>query len=842
MTKDKNTDSPAIQDILKHDLQSFAHSLGLYMEVEPLSEAKAVRALQIVERLSQDAMDGVNRDICLTICGLIWEHRQESWDGLPGILAVILSRLGYGPCIDMVETQIGAKIKFDQLGLALSATAQLALFQIDAGFDQPVTVTAFQQRFWKALQCHPAVCVSAPTSAGKSYILSLHVAKSIRLGFKTIVYIVPTVSLVRQVSRDLTIAVRRLNLIVDICQTVSPIRDHTPTIYVLTQERAYSAFVETTYGWQIELLIVDEVQNVERAERATGERAKILVDVIAEIAQHQHCKVVLSGPRLKNPAKLGEELLRTTVIGVEDYVPPVVNIAYTFNTQAGQATMDQHTTLSRHPISLQINQKSGTLSNIHGRTTYNENFYAFVRGVLPELTQQGGVLIFSPTAIQAQKTAIQLSESEDRSTRSHALERQTLAKYLSDKVHPKYGLSTSVNAGIGYHHGKMPNHARVAVEIAFSKGFLSTVACTTTLMQGVNLPAKTILIRNPHLFVRSGKDAQSLTEYEFANLRGRAGRLMKDFVGRAVVLDGQMFNSNQVGFDFPKLSVQPTIHPRFVEARRVILGVASSSTLASAEEKYKDIIEYIRYQAIRYGTAGLGRLRNAGIDIADDEYAMIMGRVLELSAPRKVLLSVPYWDPFEVQALYDKVRKGEVPRLDLNLRSARAVEDLQLWIATIQASSPNLLNRTIGSNLRSGRIWSISNNAIAWARGEKLRQILDWGTPTNSEIEDRLSTILNTIKFQLPRLMRPFLAMGHACSDLIAGLEHGAPPGLASQLIVAGLPRETAISVAMYNPTFQSQGEMLYFRDLRRIALSTRPKLCEWDRMIVDDTFPQTSE
>ncbi|MBB6454872.1 replicative superfamily II helicase [Salirhabdus euzebyi] len=72
---------------------------------------------------------------------------------------------------------------------------------------------------------------------------------------------------------------------------------------------------------------------------------------------------------------------------------------------------------------------------------------------------------------------------------------------------------------------------------------INKVVCTTTLMQGVNLPAKNIITRNPNLFIKakSAGDNPKLTGYEFSNLRGRAGRLMNDFVGRSIVLDEPAF-------------------------------------------------------------------------------------------------------------------------------------------------------------------------------------------------------------------------------------------------------------------------------------------------------------
>jgi hypothetical protein len=56
------------------------------------------------------------------------------------------------------------------------------------------------------------------------------------------------------------------------------------------------------------------------------------------------------------------------------------------------------------------------------------------------------------------------------------------------------------------------------------------MVCTTTLMQGVNLPAQNVIVRTPNLYVKKqyGREPK-LSRYEFANLRGRAGLYMKIF-------------------------------------------------------------------------------------------------------------------------------------------------------------------------------------------------------------------------------------------------------------------------------------------------------------------------
>ncbi|WP_174497330.1 helicase-related protein [Salirhabdus euzebyi] len=120
---------------------------------------------------------------------------------------------------------------------------------------------------------------------------------------------------------------------------------------------------------------------------------------------------------------------------------------------------------------------------------------------------------------------------------------ESLNDYIRDTVHKNYFLIDCIDRGIAYHHGKIPKHIRNAVEKAFKNLVINKVVCTTTLMQGVNLPAKNIITRNPNLFIKakSAGDNPKLTGYEFSNLRGRAGRLMNDFVGRSIVLDEPAF-------------------------------------------------------------------------------------------------------------------------------------------------------------------------------------------------------------------------------------------------------------------------------------------------------------
>ncbi|KAK3909618.1 Helicase POLQ-like [Frankliniella fusca] len=75
-----------------------------------------------------------------------------------------------------------------------------------------------------------------------------------------------------------------------------------------------------------------------------------------------------------------------------------------------------------------------------------------------------------------------------------------------------------IQSGVGYHTAALHQVERLAIEEAFSKGFVSALFCTTTLSAGVNLPCHRVIICSPWL----GKDFITCSRY--LQKCGRAGR------------------------------------------------------------------------------------------------------------------------------------------------------------------------------------------------------------------------------------------------------------------------------------------------------------------------------
>src|SRR5690606_5913678 len=74
-----------------------------------------------------------------------------------------------------------------------------------------LSVNRFQRRFWTVVDANDWVSVSAPTSAGKSFIVTQWIIDFVRRRPRaTVVYLVPTRALISQVEFELNSLVRTL--------------------------------------------------------------------------------------------------------------------------------------------------------------------------------------------------------------------------------------------------------------------------------------------------------------------------------------------------------------------------------------------------------------------------------------------------------------------------------------------------------------------------------------------------------------------------------------------------------------------------------------------------------
>ncbi len=115
-----------------------------------------------------------------------------------------------------------------------------------------------------------------------------------------------------------------------------------------------------------------------------------------------------------------------------------------------------------------------------------------------------------------------------------------LASDISYEIHGDCYLASLIRKGIGYHVGYLPASIRLRIEELYKEGAITTLFCTSTLVEGVNLPAD-------NLFITSYKNGRpTMSDVDFANLVGRVGRIEYNLYGNVFLTRMEDNRDNKV--------------------------------------------------------------------------------------------------------------------------------------------------------------------------------------------------------------------------------------------------------------------------------------------------------
>ena len=417
--------------------------------------------------------------------------------------------------------------------------------------------------------------------------------------------------------------------------------------------------------------------------------------------------------------------------------------------------------------------------------------------------------------------------------------------FIGSTVHPKYELIDAVRKGVAYHHSKMPLHIRNLVEKLFAERHLSTIVSTTTLMQGVNLPPKNIIIKTPSV----GGDADTLTSYEFANLKGRAGRLMKDFVGRSFIINEK--SCAKAGIDITvtdSKELKVGFATKFQEEKEYI-QTALYDNIEANRQNNSDLITYIRNMTIRYPESFEERLKEVGIQLPKNIIQRNVENLQKLEVPKQICINNSYWDPITLNNLYISFLAKEWPEIPINIVfSTNPVRDCIIKMATF---APLYYDRYIPNmevtEKSKGKILSLAIFAESYGRGNPLKDVIN--TPRfpikdSSDIEERINEIQTKVVYGIPKLLKPLFQINDVVKNqntasVLSFIEMGGVDQRLRLLIEYGIPRETAIQLLQAVPAnnlLDSEGrvidgELTYFLK----TAYTSPGVSKWHKMLFRD-------
>ncbi len=391
-----------------------------------------------------------------------------------------------------------------------------------------MSVNDFQRQFWSEAN-EPAtwISASAPTASGKTFLVLRWLVEQLQITDARVVgYIAPTRALVSEIEGSLRASLSARN-IEGIEVTSLPLKEKFlgadsgkhKVIYVLTQERLQLLSRVIGSALKFQLLIVDEAHKI-------GDRGRgvVLQDAIERVVRSNAvARVVFISPATQNPEILLEDAPESTPQKtINSDTPTVVQNLLTASQVPRKPKQWRIDALVRGE-SLPIGHL--TLQN---RPTSLKKKLAFIAA---SLSTTGGTLVYANGAADAEGIADLIYQLLPAPPTIDE-ELLALADLARKGVHEKYQLAVVVQRGVAFHYGNMPSLLRTEIERLFRSGKIRFLVCTSTLVDGVNLSCRTIVLRGP----QKGR-GKPMEVHDFWNLAGRAGRWGHEFQGNIICID-----------------------------------------------------------------------------------------------------------------------------------------------------------------------------------------------------------------------------------------------------------------------------------------------------------------
>jgi hypothetical protein len=515
--------------------------------------------------------------------------------------------------------------------------------------DERIPLTDYQKSVWELLPKKHSVAISAPTSAGKSFLVIEYLCRIVEQSKAiAVVYIAPTRALLAEIHQRI---VDRLDGVEDVRISTVPTIDaegKLRQVFVLTQERLQVLLSVSDQSFA--LIVVDEAQNI-----SDGQRGMILQETIEQALQRfDYTQIIMLAPGAEGfsraASSVGLEDLRTAKTGLS----PVLQNRILVNA-------------SSNTLSLKLLAPSGItdIGNVRTKRGYDIS-ETRLAAVALELGDSGS-LVYAPGPSEAEAVAAQIANDCAINDSPKLLQ---LASFIEEHIHPRYPLIGMVKRGVAFHYGKMPSLLREAIEASFKDGVIKYLVCTTTLFQGVNLPARNVFIGTP---TRGRNNKTMLDPALLWNFAGRAGRMKKDIVGNVFLVDyenweqkpmdnmvpfqiapafGQTVRNSYdlvvagLGGDFPKFKPNDDEPDRVRAAVGLLISKASRGNVES----------FVKRVLPQLDSSQVGSL------VAASESA---AKALDL--PDEILSSNWTIDPYGQRRLYDliisEIRAGKVQQL-----------------------------------------------------------------------------------------------------------------------------------------------------------------------------------
>ena len=355
---------------------------------------------------------------------------------------------------------------------------------------------------------------SGPTSMGKSFVMRTFIKERIKQSADVnFAIVVPSKALINEVSREISenlgamLRVYDYRVVTSAGAVILQDKNAHNYIFVMTPERLLYLLI----GYKeipIHYLFVDEAQNISEK----GGRSAFYYQIIGMLHRHEpHPCVVFASPNIPNP-DVYLELIPNSRIGMRAQMTsaytPVCQEKFLLDLQTG--TLGYFNS---------ITQEIQIVSDIASDHT----LFSYIESIGHEKKN----LVYCNAKAKVIMFAREYAASQPISDNPELI---ALSADIREQIHDDYYLADTVARGVAFHVGYLPTSIRLRIEELFRRrdGGINTIFCTSTLLEGVNLPADNLFITD----FRNGKKPMSAVE--FRNLIGRVGRIQYALYGNAI--------------------------------------------------------------------------------------------------------------------------------------------------------------------------------------------------------------------------------------------------------------------------------------------------------------------
>jgi helicase len=150
-------------------------------------------------------------------------------------------------------------------------------------------------------------------------------------------------------------------------------------------------------------------------------------------------------------------------------------------------------------------------------------------------------------------------------------------------------LAESLEHGIAFHHAGLFNEQKEIIEDEFRNGNILMITATPSLMYGVNLPSKTVVIRDHTRW--TGNGPQPIPVFDYEQMSGRAGRPQYDDVGYSYLIAKTMDEAQNLQEYYVEGEIEQT-NSKLVDNKDAIFKQIIAQIASSLSKNLDDLTEF----------------------------------------------------------------------------------------------------------------------------------------------------------------------------------------------------------------------------------------------------------